>query len=123
MARVKYNRIRVNGKSVQLHNYIWEQANGKIPEGYVIDHIDGDTFNNDLSNLRLATPSQNQWNKRVLKNNKLGIKGLRWVNNRGCFRASVARKGVRPSFCGSLLDCVAFLITTRKELHGEFARN
>ena len=123
MTRAVYKRKRVNGKSGQLHNYIWESAHGKIPDGYVVDHIDGNPRNNELSNLRLATKSENQWNKKACKNNKLGIKGVRWVASRNTFRAAVAAKGYRPSFSGSLLDCVTFLIRTRKELHGEYARN
>jgi hypothetical protein len=30
---------------------IWRRANGPIPRGYEIHHIDGDRSNNDLSNL------------------------------------------------------------------------
>jgi hypothetical protein len=40
------------------------------PEHTVVDHIDGDSMNNTLANLRWATPKQNAKNK-----------GL----NRGCF--------------------------------------
>ena len=34
-----------------LHREIWKQANGPIPDGYHIHHIDGNSFNNELSNL------------------------------------------------------------------------
>lgn len=40
-----------------LHRAVWEYFNGKIPEGYVIHHIDGDKSNNDLTNLQLMTIS------------------------------------------------------------------
>ena len=35
----------------RLHQCIWEKANGPIPKGYEIHHIDGNPDNNDLSNL------------------------------------------------------------------------
>ena len=35
----------------RLHRDVWEFHNGPIPEGYHVHHIDGDTTNNDISNL------------------------------------------------------------------------
>jgi len=43
---------------VKLHRYIWEKENGRIPEGYVIHHIDKDKENNSLDNLMCLTNSQ-----------------------------------------------------------------
>lgn len=40
-----------NGKSVPLHRKVWETANGPIPEGHVIHHINGDSKDNRLENL------------------------------------------------------------------------
>jgi len=35
-----------------LHTAIWEYYNGKeVPKGYCVHHKDGNTFNNDISNL------------------------------------------------------------------------
>lgn len=34
-----------------LHQEVWKAAHGPIPEGHVIHHLDGDSTNNDLSNL------------------------------------------------------------------------
>ena len=49
-----------------------------------IDHADHNGLNNQKSNLRIATLSQNQANRRLLPNNKTGFKGV-----------SVIRKGYR----------------------------
>jgi predicted heme/steroid binding protein len=50
-----YKTKMVNGVEKKLHRLIWEQANGPIPNGMVIHHIDGNMFNNDLSNLQMMT--------------------------------------------------------------------
>ena len=41
-----------------LHRAIWEDAHGPIPEGHHIHHADGDTFNNELANLRCVEMSE-----------------------------------------------------------------
>ena len=41
---------------------MWTMANGKIPNGMEIDHIDRDKQNNKLSNLRVVTPHENMLN-------------------------------------------------------------
>lgn len=40
-----------------LHHAVWEHHNGPIPKGSHIHHIDGDTANNDSSNLACISPS------------------------------------------------------------------
>lgn len=44
------------GKLRFEHCIVWEKANGKIPLGMQIHHIDFDKTNNNLSNLQLVTP-------------------------------------------------------------------
>ena len=41
---------RQNGVG-RLHQEIWKAANGPIPDGYHVHHLDGDPLNNDLANL------------------------------------------------------------------------
>jgi hypothetical protein len=35
-----------------LHRLIWEDVNGKVPNGYEIHHIDDNPLNNEISNLK-----------------------------------------------------------------------
>lgn len=71
-----YITVWFNGKNDYMHRVIWEFVNGPIPEGMVVDHINGDRSDNRLVNLRLATPSQNAQNRQKSKNNSSGIKGI-----------------------------------------------
>jgi hypothetical protein len=77
-----YWQVCVDGKWYQLHRVIWEMFNGQIPENLEVDHEDRNTDNNLINNLRLATRSQNAFNRGVQSNNKLGIKGVSKVGNR-----------------------------------------
>ena len=42
----------------KLHRDIWKEANGEIPEGFIVHHKDGNTLNNDISNLGLISRSK-----------------------------------------------------------------
>ncbi len=48
-----------NGKNWREHRWVWTQANGDIPKGMVIHHINGNRSDNRLSNLRMVTNQQN----------------------------------------------------------------
>jgi HNH endonuclease len=57
-----YTTIHVDGRQwgmVPIHHVVWMAANGHIPGGYEIDHVNRNPADNRLVNLRLATPSQN----------------------------------------------------------------
>jgi hypothetical protein len=49
------NRSDKNRRSRGEHCIVWETANGPIPAGHVIHHIDEDPRNNDIGNLQLMT--------------------------------------------------------------------
>lgn len=56
-------------KQVSTGRLIWTTFNGDIPKGKLIDHIDGNAYNNALTNLRVVTRSFIL--KRESTNNKL----------------------------------------------------
>ena len=71
---------------LMLHRYVYELANGSIPEGLSIDHIDGNKSNNFLSNLRVVTHQQNQWNHTKAK-------GYYWARLANKWRAQIRVNG------------------------------
>jgi hypothetical protein len=62
--------------NIQLHRFIWTLKYGDIPEGLEVEHWDENKLNCQISNLRLATRSENVCNVSKLKNNKSGFKGI-----------------------------------------------
>ena len=54
----------------RLHRVVYEAFGGKIGEGREIDHIDGNKHNNDITNLRVLTRSQNMLAMHERKRNK-----------------------------------------------------
>ena len=50
-------------KTILYHRFVWECCNDIIPRGYEIDHIDKNKSNNQISNLRCITLSENRKNR------------------------------------------------------------
>lgn len=91
----EYLRMYINGKIEALHRKIWRDVFGDIPDGMVIDHIDGDTFNNDICNLRAVTPKINQLNiKRTPMTNITKRKRVSSVAYEVCFKDTINNKRV-----------------------------
>lgn len=55
----KNKKYRLN---TYIHKLVAEYFIGERPEGYVIDHIDGNYLNNRVDNLRYVTQKENQNN-------------------------------------------------------------
>lgn len=60
------------------------------PKGFLVDHWNGDTLDNQRENLRKATNAQNQCNQRRLRvNNTTGFKGVYLDKPRGRYVAQI----------------------------------
>lgn len=112
-----YYRISLtneNGnKKFRLHrliaqNYIPNPNN--YPE---VDHIDGNTLNNDISNLRWCDRSINCQNRRIFKNNKSGFKNISQREN-GSWRVFYQKYKIQKTFKTKLeAICYKYLIQLR----------
>ena len=72
-----YVVVRLDGALYLAHRVGWTIFYGRDP-GPLIDHVDGAPQNNRLTNLRVATHSQNHFNERLSKNSTSGLKGAYW---------------------------------------------
>lgn len=114
-----YIRVRRNAVEYRAHRIIWEMFNGDIPEGMLVDHIDGDTLNNRIENLRLATRTQNNANSKGHGNYPKGV-----VKVGSKYRARITHRGKTISL--GTFDTVdeakqAYDIKAQ-EFHGTFAK-
>jgi hypothetical protein len=62
--------------NISLHRFIWTLKFGEIPSGLEVEHWDENGLNCTISNLRLATHSENVCNVTKRKDNKSGVKGI-----------------------------------------------
>lgn len=102
----------------QAYRIVWEGFNGKIPEGFLVDHINRDKLDNRIENLRLATKSQNGHNCDRPKKDGLP----RGIVFRGkTYRAYITVDKVNHScVCDTLEEAIAWRNAKGIELLGEF---
>jgi hypothetical protein len=71
-----YYKFQFDSVKYLCHKVIWEMTNGEVPKGYVVDHKDRNTRNNQLDNLRMITYEENCKNRKMLPNNTSGVTGV-----------------------------------------------
>mgnify|MGYP003655310398 FL=1 len=95
-----YINFKLGGNSLRMmrHRIIFYMFNSYLPD--LVDHIDQNTRNDEIENLREADKSLNALNTPPRSNNKTGYKGVH--KYKGKYRASVYNKGKKVhlgSFC------------------------
>lgn len=70
--------------SLAMHDLIM-----RPPKGMKVDHIDGDGLNNEPSNLRVVTHSQNMMNRRPNRNSSSKYKGVSWDKRHQKWKAKI----------------------------------
>lgn len=117
-----YVEMRLCGTRMLVHRIAWALTYGAFPEKS-IDHIDGDTTNNRIANLRLAETAENQWNAKLRVNNTSGYKGVHKRANK--WAAYIAVKGKRISLGSFDTPEAAYAArcAAANDLHGEFANH
>ena len=134
LAKYKWRICRTRGKNVTYAERSIRLPSGKysrilmhrqlidVPEGYVIDHINGTGQDNRRANLRLATIAQNAWNSKK-RNPHSGYKGVWFARDKGLWRAAIwhNNKRVHLGYFNSPRQAANAYDEAAKKYHGEFA--
>jgi hypothetical protein len=114
--------VRIDTISYGLHRVVFLYHHGYMPDE--VDHIDMDPSNNRIENLRAATHQQNNCNKRRMKSNTSGYKGVRWRKDRAHWTAGITANG-KDLYLGSFptkQQAIEAYDKAALKPHGEFAR-
>ena len=110
-----YWRIGISNVNYRAHRIVWAIIKREDPLGLQIDHINGNRLDNRIENLRKATPSQNQRNRKNTKGYNFHKNQKKWnaciqINGRmkhiGCFDTE---EQAREAY-----------LRAKEKLHGEF---
>lgn len=119
----KYALVAVNGIPWQMARIIYFMHHKELPA--YVDHINGDTWDNRIENLRAATPRQNQLNHAKSSANKSGVKGVSWSTKYQKWYACLRINGIAKNlgYYVNLDDAKEFIELVRSEAHGVFANH
>lgn len=118
-----YCRVRILNKLQYTHRLVWLYLYGALPVGH-LDHVDGDTSNNRVTNLREATRYENQHNQGKRKNNTSGFKGVSWDKSMKKWAASITKKykKVHLGYFATPEEAASAYQNAAQAHHGEFYR-
>ena len=119
--------ITYNGKPKNLRcsRVIFLLQNGYLNTCKEVDHIDGNSLNNNPLNLRESNRFQNSYNSKISKINTSGHKGVYWNKENDKWKVKICKNG-KQYFFGYYVnkdDAIKVAIKARKKLHGTFGRN
>jgi len=118
-----YVSIAFAGRKVKAHRLAFYMVHGHCPA--LIDHINGNTSDNRIVNLRPADCSQNNMNRAIGARNSSGAKGVSWHKKARKWQAHVRCRGT-VHYLGLFADinaAHAARAAKAAELHGQFNCN
>jgi hypothetical protein len=113
--------VKIDRKAIKRSHIVFLFATGRIPS-HQIDHINGNSLDDRIENLREATHQQNSWNHKGRKKRSDTPMGVRRLHY-GKYQSRIRCNGVTQ--CLGVFDTqeeasLAYQ-QKRKELFGEFA--
>lgn len=124
--------MKFNDEHFAYHRLVWIYHYGNIPEDKELDHVDGNSLNNDISNLRLANRIENNQNrgscgsntghKDIVKYSKNKNGREYWYYMVGVKLNGKAKRKNFPCTEEGLRSAIEYRNSQISVLHGEFGR-
>jgi hypothetical protein len=112
-----YIRIQINGKRYFAHRLAWLYVYGKWPI-LLLDHKDGNTKNNCLTNLREATTHQNQQNQRKCsRSSSSKLIGAHKCGNKWRSNIKLNNKTIHIGTFNTAIDAHQAYVSKKRQLH------
>lgn len=110
---VPYLYVSLNKKKVANHQVIWLLCTGYWPTDQ-IDHIDGNSLNNRIENLRESSQAENTRNQKRHQHNSTGVTGVGRYKNK--WRAYIGRDATHLGYFNTKEEAIAARIAAEKAL-------
>ena len=92
----RYARMSIDGKYYKVHRIIFLYHKVYLPD--IIDHINGDRYDNRIENLREVNTYQNRQNSRIYSTSTSGVKNVYWCKSSKKWRVSMHINGEKHIF-------------------------
>lgn len=123
----KHNFYAINSSTVisGKRKKIWmHRLVVNAPDGFEVDHLDGNGLNNQKTNLRICTRAENGRNRKKNTSSTSIYKGVYWRKNRNRWQAQIKLNG-KDIYIGRFvneIDAAKAYDHKAKELFGNFAQ-
>ena len=109
-------------KTQRVHQLVAKAFLDNFDDKLCVDHIDNDHQNNNINNLRFATHTENNRNRKMSKNNTSGIKGVHFNSNRNKWQAYIKIDGIKIHLGSydNIEDAKQARVNKANEVFGEF---
>lgn len=116
-----YVTVHIANALFKAHRIVFLMHHGYMPKE--IDHIDGNSLNNRIENLRPVSRSQNMRNTATQKRSRTGIKGVGIKGEKFCAFIKKDKKQIHLGMFDRLEDAAAARKQAEKEHYGEYAND
>lgn len=126
-------RVCLRGKFYRVSRVIWYLFHGELQQNSVIDHLDGNTLNNNISNLKETTYRGNSVNRRKYANSTTMWNGINFhTKHNGKYTYAVAtlidenHKLIQKTFSlerFGLIPATRYAILKRREMQQNLANH
>ncbi len=120
---VRNSNVLPKDKLIFMHRVLCYLSFGDIPEGFFVDHANGNKLDNRLENLRLADGSQSMMNRTKYAKSSSKFKGVSKAG-KNIWQTRIMARGISVSLgrFDNEVDAAKEYDRAALKYHGEFAR-